>query len=141
MNSGIIYFSLVFFTAVFNFMNISFDGNFIARTFYEMPPGVVKPAVYALQDNVGFSPYFDTSILKEKVIDYLDKSLVSKINKYSIGFVFMDRLSNGSYTINYSGKAHAVDIKFSCYYDTVFNFTGYINFTVEGVYEDGWSPF
>lgn len=139
MNSGIIYFSLVFFTAIFNLMNISINGNYIARTFYEMPPTVVKSAVYALKTDIGFSPHFDSEKLKVKVIEYLDKSLASKIDKYTIGFVFMEYY-NGVYSIDYTGMSDAVDIKFSCKYNTVFEFSGYINFTVEGVYEDGWEP-
>lgn len=140
MTSGIIYFSLVFFTAIFNLMSVSIKGSFIARTFYEMPPAVIKSAVYALETDIGFSPHFKKEKIREKVIEYLDKSLKLKIEKYTIGFVFMEYYS-GVYWIDYSDFCDAVDIKFSCKYNTIFEFSGYINFTIEGVYEDGWEPY
>ncbi len=139
MSSAILYFCSFFFLTLFQLMNISINGNYIARTFYEMPPTVVKSAVYPLNTNNEYYPHFDKDKLKNVVIEYLDRNLQSKIDKYKIGFVFMHQ-NNGIYSISYGNNANAVEIKLICNYARVFTFTGNIGFKLEGVYENGWEP-
>ena len=139
MSSGIIYFSLFFLCSLFELMSVSINGNYIAKTFYEMPPTVVKNATYPINASTGFDPYFNVAKFKSEVIDYLDRNLESKIDKYTIGFVCF-KYSNGNYSITYQETCDAVDIKFSCKYSGIFTFTGDINFEVKGVYANGWEP-
>ena len=139
MNSGLIYFSLFFFLSVFQLMGVSINGSYISRTFYEMPPTIVKSAIYPLDDSGSYSPHFKNSKVKECVIEYLDKNLESKIDKYKIGFVFLKK-RGAFFSIDYTGKATAVDIKISCKYCQIFDFTGSVRFLAEGVYENGWEP-
>jgi len=139
MNSALIYFSSFFFLTIFSFMNVSLNGTYIARTFYEMPPSVVKSAVYPLNTSNQYAPHFDKTKLKNVVIEYLDRNLESKIDKYKIGFIFM-KYEDGLYSISYGNNANAVEIKFNCKYGKVLTFTGNINYTIEGVYANGWEP-
>lgn len=133
----ILFFSLTIMTTIVSTSVFSINGNYIRRTFYEMPPDVVSSAVFLVSTNGLYDPHFNKDKLEETIKEYLSISLSNIIDKYQIGFVYIQE-KNDKYYIDYSRYPKIVDITFKCVYNKVFNFEGTINFRASGVYNGKW---
>ena len=103
--------------AIFNIAGMSGIGNFVRRTFVEIPVQIVKASVAIdATDEINPDIYFSETKLEDNVKNYLTTSLKNKVKTYKISFTYFNYKDNGQFDFETNGRAKFVQMHFICNY-------------------------
>lgn len=98
--------------AVFSVLTLQVSLNLgsINRLFSSLSYGVVEKSIVVLSNNEDTKPYFDISVFKELVCQFLDQSLEKYTHDYSVSFYYYDVSTNEQSLAKYVDGA-AINLK------------------------------
>lgn len=135
MTNTIFFFITTIFLTIFSNFVIGLKGNYINRTFMDMPVNLIKSAVETNDSSSDeFLSYFNIEVLENNVNHYLVTSLNGQVDFYKISFFYFKYDENKDLIFDLTNTPQNVQIHFNC--DIYKNFTldKYLVFTIEELF-------
>lgn len=135
MTNTIFFFITTIFLTIFSNFVIGLKGNYINRTFMDMPVNLIKSAVETNDSSSDeFTSYFNIEVLENNVNHYLVTSLNGQVDSYKISFFYFKYDENKDLMFDLTNTPQNVQIHFNC--DIYKNFTldKYLVFTIEELF-------
>lgn len=135
MTNTIFFFITTIFLTIFSNFVIGLKGNYINRTFMDMPVNLIKSAVETNDSSSDeFSSYFNIEVLENNVNHYLVTSLNGKVDYYKISFFYFKYDENKDLIFDLTNTPQNVQIHFNCDIYKNFALDKYLVFTIEELF-------
>ncbi|MBO8427752.1 MAG: hypothetical protein IAC58_04270 [Firmicutes bacterium] len=135
MNVSIFFFVTVIFLTLFNGFNIGIKGNYISRTFIDLPVSLIKSCVLVNEESYDEnSSYFDKNKLEENVKEYLTINLKEHVESYNLSFYYFYYDENLDLIYDLGNYPKNVQIHFNADIYKNIDIDKYLVFTMEDLF-------
>ncbi|MGP1413967.1 MAG: hypothetical protein ACTTID_02450 [Bacillales bacterium] len=136
MSPSIYFFVITFISSILSTFIITTKGNYIKKTFLNIPKAIAKNSMVYLDDNEKINPYFVIEKFNEDLNNYLKLNLKGSINKYYINITsYKYKIIDNKKTYFYEDSKYPKNIQLhlSANYYLNFKVNVYLRFEVEKI--------
>lgn len=127
------FFISIIFITLFEISAIGIKGNFVNRTFKDMPLTLIKNSVSTDLVDEKVTCFFDKQTLEDNVKNYLKINLEKKVSKYKISF-FYYLFEENEPVYDFTDEPQNVQIHFNCAFYKTYEVNQYMTFEIDNLW-------